>query len=165
MGYVIKGKQYTVYGDMLKSIYDINGDGVVDNSKLFDGHAVNYFEPAKAYQNAELQESDTLLASTAVDQNVLTLTVTKTGTYLVTSYAEIQPINASYFGGAKLIYGASTILGITTFRPYVATGEYQFSVSKIMNLTQNDTLKLNITSSSASYYTKYRRCRIMIKEV
>lgn len=30
-------------GDMLKSTYDADGDGTVDNAKLLDGHAVAYF--------------------------------------------------------------------------------------------------------------------------
>lgn len=40
MGYVIKGKQYTIYGDMLKSVYDTDNDGVVDNAEKIDGRTI-----------------------------------------------------------------------------------------------------------------------------
>lgn len=164
---LIDSKSYIPTGDMLKSVYDSDNDGVVDsseNSLQLEGHSASYFEVAKAYQNTELQESDTLLTSTSTDQNVLSLTVTKTGTYLVLIYAEYEPASTSYFGGAKALLG-TTVIGKVSHRPYGTTAnDYAFSMSKIMNLSENDVLNLNITSSTTTY-TKYRRCRITIKEV
>lgn len=47
-------------GDMMKSTYDTDNDGVVDNSEALDGHAASYFATAEGFSN--LQETIQFIA-------------------------------------------------------------------------------------------------------
>ena len=52
-------------GDMLKSVYDVDGDGVVDNAKKLDGAAASeYAKKADLHSHANKDLLDSLVAAT-----------------------------------------------------------------------------------------------------
>ena len=57
-----KGQDGSVTGDMSKSVYDANGNGVVDNAEKLGGHAASYFSPATHNHDGVYQPAGTYAA-------------------------------------------------------------------------------------------------------
>lgn len=64
-------------GDMLMSVYDTNGNGVVDNAEKFDGKTVDYF--AKAEHTHEYTETDPTVPAWAKAEKKPTYTAEEVG--------------------------------------------------------------------------------------
>ena len=54
-----KGQDGSGTGDMSKSVYDANGNGVVDNAEKLGGHAASYFSPATHNHDGVYQPAGT----------------------------------------------------------------------------------------------------------
>ncbi len=57
-----KGQDGSGTGDMSKSVYDANGNGVVDNAEKLGGHAASYFSPATHNHDGVYQPAGTYAA-------------------------------------------------------------------------------------------------------
>ena len=117
-----KGNDGSGSGDMSKSVYDANGNGVVDNAEKLGGHAASYFSPATHNHDGVYQPAGTYATPDDVSGAVSGHNSAGNAHSALFNKKQTAPTLASSLPASGTALTANTIYAVAT-----AVGTYAFT--------------------------------------
>jgi hypothetical protein len=147
----------TGYGDMLKSIYDTNNSGVVDNAENLGGHPASYFQPAGNYAAASHNHTKSQITDfpSSLPANGGTAASLSVSDNRITTINPQDRNIGVYFdfiaNSTDSLSDGGTYHGILTFRQYGSGTDWTGGTTKQIGFTDNGNLWIRQSTGNTTW--------------